>query len=84
MINLRLVQTMGGAVSAGKNNEELVNNLCYEDYIQTPDVEKVFRVVDRGDYMTFREDDDRYMEVSILQSGVLRQLFIMMHKLFTS
>lgn len=75
---------MGGAVSAGKNNEELVNNLCYEDYIQTPDVEKVFRVVDRGDYMTFREDDDRYMEVSILQSGVLRQLFIMMHKLFTS
>lgn len=32
---------MGGAVSAGQNNNELVDNLCYENYIQTPEVELV-------------------------------------------
>ncbi len=51
---------MGGAVSAGRNNEELVNNLCEEDYIQSPGVETVFRMVDRADYMTFRDGDDKY------------------------
>ena len=32
---------MGGAVSSGRNNSELVDNLCYENYIQTPEVEMV-------------------------------------------
>ena len=32
---------MGGAVSAGRNNEELVDNLCYEGYIHEPCVERV-------------------------------------------
>ena len=32
---------MGGAVSAGQNNEELVDNLCHEGYIHEPHVEKV-------------------------------------------
>ena len=32
---------MGGAVSAGQNNEELVDNLCQEGYIHEPRVEKV-------------------------------------------
>ena len=34
--------TMGGAVSAGQNNAELVDNLCMENYISTPEVEKVY------------------------------------------
>lgn len=46
---------MGGAVSSGNSNEELVDNLCHEDYITRPEVEKVFRKVDRADYMTFQE-----------------------------
>ncbi len=50
---------MGGAVSSGESNEELVTNLCHEDYIQNPDVELVFRMIDRAEYMTFREGDDR-------------------------
>ena len=50
---------MGGAVSSGKDNSELVDNLCYEDYIQTPHVEYVFRVIDRADYMLFHDDEDR-------------------------
>ena len=32
---------MGGAVSAGQSNEELVDNLCHEGYIHEPRVEKV-------------------------------------------
>ena len=32
---------MGGAVSAGSTNEELVDNLCYEGYINEPSIEKV-------------------------------------------
>ena len=46
---------MGGAVSSGTSNSELVDNLCREGYITRPDVEKVFRVVDRADYMTFSD-----------------------------
>jgi len=50
---------MGGAVSAGENNEELVDNLCYESYIVTPAVESVFRMIDRADYMKFDNEDER-------------------------
>lgn len=49
---------MGGAVSSGETNEELVDNLCNEGYIFTPEVEKVFRIVDRKDYMIFDEEGD--------------------------
>lgn len=41
---------MGGAVSAGQDNDELVDNLKEANYIKSPEVEHVFRVVDRADY----------------------------------
>ena len=41
---------MGGAVSTGEDNEELVDNLVDADYIKTSIVEKVFRAVDRAHY----------------------------------
>ncbi|ESN98549.1 hypothetical protein HELRODRAFT_123271, partial [Helobdella robusta] len=41
---------MGGMVSAGANNDELVRNLVKADIIKSPDVETVFRAVDRGHY----------------------------------
>lgn len=46
---------MGGAVSSGESNCELVDNLCSEGYITRPEVERAFRVVDRADYMTFTD-----------------------------
>ena len=46
-------------MSSGKDNSELVDNLCYEDYIQTPCIERVFRMIDRADYMLFQDDEDR-------------------------
>ncbi|KAF8781917.1 Protein-L-isoaspartate O-methyltransferase like protein [Argiope bruennichi] len=41
---------MGGAVSAGENNDELIDNLVEAEYIKSPAVERIFRAVDRGDY----------------------------------
>ena len=48
---------MGGAVSSGENNDALVDNLVEADYIKNPEVERVFRAVDRAFYYTeeFRE-----------------------------
>ena len=41
---------MGGAVSAGEDNDELVDNLRDANYIKTAEVEHVFRAIDRADY----------------------------------
>lgn len=41
---------MGGAVSSGRDNDELVDNLIDASYITTKQTEKVFRAVDRGRY----------------------------------
>lgn len=47
---------MGGVVSSGETNDQLVTNLCKERYIVTPEVERVFRMIDRQNYMTFDEE----------------------------
>lgn len=41
---------MGGAVSTGQDNNDLIDNLLDADYIRTPIVERVFRAVDRAEY----------------------------------
>ncbi len=41
---------MGGAVSAGEDNDELIDNLVEADYIKSPHIERVFRAVDRAEY----------------------------------
>jgi hypothetical protein len=43
---------MGGAVSRGEDNDDLIDNLVEADYIKTSLVEKVFRAVDRAHYYT--------------------------------
>jgi protein-L-isoaspartate O-methyltransferase len=55
---------MGGAVSAGENNEELVDNLVEAEYIKTPGVERVFRAVDRGDYYLPEHKDSAYKDLA--------------------
>ena len=49
---------MGGVVSSGSTNDELVDNLCTEGYIVSPEVERVFRIVDRQKYMVFDEEGE--------------------------
>ena len=51
---------MGGAVSSGENNDELVDNLVEAEYIKSADIEKVFRAVDRADYYLLEHRDSAY------------------------
>lgn len=41
---------MGGAISQGVDNDDLITKLCETDYIQSPKVEFAFRAVDRALY----------------------------------
>uniref|UniRef100_A0A8B9XA95 Protein-L-isoaspartate (D-aspartate) O-methyltransferase domain containing 2 n=1 Tax=Bos mutus grunniens TaxID=30521 RepID=A0A8B9XA95_BOSMU len=41
---------MGGAVSAGEDNDELIDNLKEAQYIRSELVEQAFRAIDRADY----------------------------------
>lgn len=53
---------MGGAVSAGVDNDDLVDNLKAANYITTPLLERVFRAVDRGDYFTAENREQAYRD----------------------
>ncbi|GBP56830.1 Protein-L-isoaspartate O-methyltransferase domain-containing protein 1 [Eumeta japonica] len=55
---------MGGAVSAGRDNDELIDNLKGGKYIRTPRVERVFRALDRADYMLPHSRDTAYKDLA--------------------
>ncbi|KPJ07363.1 Protein-L-isoaspartate O-methyltransferase domain-containing protein 1 [Papilio machaon] len=61
---------MGGAVSSGRDNNELVDNLKEGSYIRTPEVERVFRALDRGDYMLPGDRERAYKDIA-WRSGLL-------------
>lgn len=50
------VEKMGGSVSSGKDNDELIDNLIDAALITSKHVENVFRTVDRGNYYTSAAD----------------------------
>lgn len=53
---------MGGVVSTGTDNDDLINNLLHADYIKTARVERVFRAVDRADYFLEEARSDAYKD----------------------
>lgn len=55
---------MGGVVSTGDDNDELVDNLVNGNYISTPLIEKVFRAVDRANYYLPEHRDNAYKDVA--------------------
>lgn len=55
---------MGGAVSSGRDNNELVDNLVGSKYIRSREVELAFRALDRGDYMLPGERDRAYKDLA--------------------
>ncbi|KAJ8984799.1 hypothetical protein NQ317_003713 [Molorchus minor] len=55
---------MGGVVSSGRNNNDLVDNLLEVDYIKTPLVERVFRAVDRAEYFLPESRSDAYKDLA--------------------
>lgn len=57
-------KTMGGAVSAGQDIDELVDNLKEASYIRSPEVERVFRVVDRAEYFPEGTEKHAYKDLA--------------------
>ena len=55
---------MGGSVSSGKNNDELIDNLVEAGLIKTKSVERVFRAVDRGIYYLPNFKDAAYRDLA--------------------
>ncbi|TGZ48324.1 protein-L-isoaspartate O-methyltransferase domain-containing protein 1-like [Temnothorax curvispinosus] len=55
---------MGGAVSCGQDNDELVDNLMSSGYIRTKKVEQVFRAIDRADYVLSAYREGAYKDLA--------------------
>ncbi len=55
---------MGGAVSAGEDNDDLIDNLKEAQYIRTDRVEQAFRAIDRGDYYLDGYRDNAYKDLA--------------------
>lgn len=55
---------MGGAVSAGEDNDDLIDNLKEAQYIRTEKVEQAFRAIDRGDYYLDGYRDNAYKDLA--------------------
>lgn len=61
---------MGGAVSTGNDNDDLVDNLLGADYIRTPTVERVFRAVDRAEYFLPDTKSQAYKDLAWKQGNL--------------
>jgi len=61
---------MGGAVSSGENNDDLIDNLMEADYIKNTGVERVFRVVDRAFYYTDEFKTSAYVDEAWKQGNI--------------
>ena len=55
---------MGGAVSAGLNNDELIDNLVEAGYIESIKVQNVFRAVDRAHYYLDGSKKNAYKDIA--------------------
>ncbi|KAK2855375.1 hypothetical protein Q7C36_007244 [Tachysurus vachellii] len=55
---------MGGAVSAGEDNDDLIDNLKEAQYIRTDRVEQAFRAIDRGDYYLDGYRENAYKDLA--------------------
>ncbi|XP_059381042.1 protein-L-isoaspartate O-methyltransferase domain-containing protein 1 [Carassius carassius] len=55
---------MGGAVSAGEDNDDLIDNLKDAQYIRTDRVEQAFRAIDRGDYYLDGYRENAYKDLA--------------------
>lgn len=51
-------------MSSGRDNNELIDNLMGSNYIRTRSVERVFRSLDRADYMTPEARDQAYKDLA--------------------
>lgn len=61
---------MGGAVSAGEDNDDLIDNLVEAEYIKTPLVESAFRAIDRADYYIDDYKETAYKDLAWKQGNL--------------
>lgn len=66
---------MGGNVSSGQNNDELIDNLIESGLIKSNMVERVFRAVDRGIFYLPKFKHLAYRDLA-WREGALLQLVI--------
>ena len=64
MENVGIFGIMGGAVSAGEDNDDLIDNLKEAQYIRTDLVEQAFRAIDRADYYLEEFRDSAYKDLA--------------------
>lgn len=65
---------MGGAVSAGEDNDDLIDNLKEAYYIRSDLVEQAFRAIDRADYYLDDYRDNAYKVSQIALHHISRFL----------
>lgn len=61
---------MGGAVSAGEDNDDLIDNLKEAYYIRSDLVERAFRAIDRADYYLDEYRDNAYKVRKLRVCGI--------------
>ncbi|XP_065209836.1 uncharacterized protein LOC135838158 [Planococcus citri] len=61
---------MGGSISAGADNDEMIDNLIKSRYIRTNVVEKVFRSVDRAFYFLAEFQHTAYRDLAWKQGNL--------------
>lgn len=64
---------MGGAVSAGEDNDDLIDNLKEAYYIRSDLVERAFRAIDRADYYLDEYRDNAYKVSTVKVCGISPQ-----------
>lgn len=73
-----LLVKMGGAVSAGEDNDDLIDNLKEAYYIRSDLVERAFRAIDRADYYLDEYRDNAYKVnlMKVYEISVIECFFI--------
>lgn len=67
-----LSDRMGGAVSAGEDNDDLIDNLKEAYYIRSDLVEQAFRAIDRADYYLDDYRDNAYKVSQVALHNISR------------
>jgi protein-L-isoaspartate O-methyltransferase len=61
---------MGGSVSSGRTNDELIDNLVESQHIKTEAVESIFRAVDRAIFYVASHRDVAYRDLAWREGNV--------------
>ena len=61
---------MGGVVTKGQNNDELIDNLIEAKYLFDPKICRIFRRVDRGNFYPGEYQEDAYRDQAMRSGNI--------------